>query len=72
MTDVRHKIIGKRSSWKKEKIVLIFVEIFEKEKKKKIPLGYYYKYMTQDVICILIPQMLKIWNCWISFSKINK
>jgi hypothetical protein len=40
-------------------------------------LGYYYKYTTQGVLCIFIPQLLnfflkKSWNYQFSFSKANQ
>ncbi len=28
----------------------------------ELPLGYYYKYTTQGVLCILIPPLLKLWK----------
>jgi hypothetical protein len=28
----------------------------------ELPLGYCYKYTTQGVLCILIPQFLKLWK----------
>ncbi len=34
--------------------------------KIELPLSYYYKYKTQGVLCILIPQLLKL--CKIKFE----
>jgi hypothetical protein len=54
--NVWHKIICKRSSCKKEKISLIFVEIVENWK----PVSYSsYIGTTQDVFSILITRLLK-------------
>jgi hypothetical protein len=52
------KRIHKNSS-KKLKFLLIFAKIV-------LPLGYYYKYTTQGVLCILILHLLKL--CKIKFE----
>jgi hypothetical protein len=72
MTNVWHKILNKRSSWKKI-ILLMFVKIVENWK----PLSYYYKCTTQNVFCILIAQLLRFWKIEFEivkpcFLKINK
>ncbi len=56
ITDVQQKIIYKRSSQEEKNFLWIFIEIVENWK----PLGYYYKCTRQDVFCILIPQLLKL------------
>lgn len=63
MIHVLHKIIQKRTCWKEEKKV---IDKFAQLLKIELPtsenlfiVGYYYKYTTQDVLCIVILQLLK-------------
>jgi hypothetical protein len=64
-TDVSYLIIHKRSSQKKKKkTLLIVVDIVENWR----PLGCYYMCITQDVFCILIPQLLKFWKIQIEIA----
>ncbi len=64
MIDVWHKIICKRSKAKKRKNLLIFVKIIKNQFFIIIPtmLGYYYKYRTKGVFCMLGFQLLKKWK----------
>jgi len=71
-TNVWHKIISKRSSWKKGIFYwdqFLKIELSSCEKLFTVPTiqlvgdpNPYYKYTTQVVLCILIPQLLKIWK----------
>jgi len=56
--------IHQKSRWKKQKTLLIFVEIV-KENQTPIGLlllGYQYKSVTRFLLCILIPQLLRFWK----------
>jgi len=75
-SNVWHKIILKKSSWKKRLKIYIFDEIFDNCLLSQPLLAYGHKYTTEGIFCILIHQIVEYWenwtwNCWTSFLKIN-
>jgi hypothetical protein len=52
---------------KKRKTLLIFVKIVQNQ----TPLGYYYKYMIQGVLCTPNPLLLKFWKIKFETAKPN-
>jgi hypothetical protein len=78
-TDVWHKTISKRFSWKKKgKKKYWYLSKLINCWKNQTPLGYYNKYTIQKVYFAYLSLQTveiienQIWNCQTSFSKINK
>ncbi len=68
MSNVWHKIICKRFSWKNKGIFDWYLSKLLKICLLSQPLGYFYKYTTKGVICIVVHHMLRLWAI-ISSSK---
>jgi len=62
-------MFGKKRIHKNSNKKNLFFLYLPKLLKIELPLGYYYKYTTQGVLCILIPQLLKLCKIKLEIAK---